>query len=90
MLEIHDSIALKSRKNLSLAITKVREMLSKQSFHCNFVSLLYLSRIICLNVTINFRSEEIANIIPLLSLKILNLIFDALVLSPHFTHSDFH
>lgn len=26
MLEIHDSIALKSRKNLSLAITKVREM----------------------------------------------------------------
>lgn len=40
---------------------------------------MYLSRIMCLNVTINFRSEEIANIIPLLSLKILNLIFDALV-----------
>lgn len=41
MLEIHDSIALKSRKNLSLAITKVRERCkAKKAFiailcHCH-------------------------------------------------------
>lgn len=67
MLEIHDSIALKSRKNLSLAITKVRERerdakrtkLSLQ-FCAAVIHVHFLSRIKGLsNVTIGFRSEEI-------------------------------
>lgn len=65
MLEIHDSIALKSRKNLSLAITKVRERDAKRTklslqFCAAVIHVHFLSRIKGLsNVTIGFRSEEI-------------------------------